>query len=95
MQAYILQTSIMARSRPDSIKELFRAKDVTIVVENDDSKEVESLVTGDHVMLEGEKEEFYKWFALFDKVWVGYGSPMFQQFKAYDFRACAQPYKPL
>ncbi len=36
---------------------------------------------GDHVYLEGSQEEFKKWLKPFDGVWVGVGTPQFQNFE--------------
>jgi hypothetical protein len=44
-------------------------------------KDGHPIATGEHIYLKGEQEDFVRWLARFDGVYVGRGAPMEQTFK--------------
>lgn len=61
---------------------------VDIVVGHDlNTKPPTGVVTGDHVILEGEPEDIITALRPFDDIWVGRGQPMEQRFELMELKA--------
>jgi hypothetical protein len=77
MGVCILQTSEIPV--PNEIKILHNFGYVQVVFDDGSS------TSGDHIMLQGKKEDIYKYFLQCKEVYIGVGPPMYEQFELYSF----------
>lgn len=75
MKIAILETKDMYLCRPSSIKEIFRAEDVTVYCPS-----THKTTQGDQVMFEGSGVDFSNWLTPFVNVWFNFGAMQLEQF---------------
>ena len=81
MRIVIVETPMMSRKRPNLIKELFKAENVSVYSETHPQHNV---FRGDQVLLEGSGKDFNDWLSQFGNVWFNFGAMQFEQFELVD-----------
>ena len=79
MKIQILETLEMKLTRPQSIQEIFRAKDVQVY-----RRDTGESTYGDQVLLEGEFDAIKQWLTPFERVWFNFGAMQLEEFSLID-----------
>jgi hypothetical protein len=76
----LLLTSKIKATMPDTIKINFNFGKIGVIFPSKKANEVDMIMYGDSVVIEGDKEEIIKWLKPFDGIAVGCGTPQLEKF---------------
>lgn len=89
MQQHLLLTSRLKEKMPSTIKVIFNAGSIKIIVEGNEDNNLPgfseytnnlNICVGENVIIEGEKEEIITWLKPFNALWIGNGIPQLESF---------------
>lgn len=81
MLVHLLLTEEQRTSIPEEIRQVQDFGEVTIVTNPEDNQWAKKYFRGQHILLEGEANNFQEWLFKYNSICVGVGQPMEQRFK--------------